>query len=85
MPRPPLLNEASMLSAEARIPELAARAGRAAHARAMATMGRVVMKSADGRLVERQSTGEVVVIKELRKVTHTTVGTVLKRAVKPAR
>lgn len=74
------LSEASMLSAEARIPELAAQAGRNAHARALATAGRVLMRSADGKLVERHASGKVVVIGQLPAGTAVLVGSVLKRA-----
>lgn len=80
MRRPKPLSEASMLSAEARIPELAAQAGRKAHARALATAGRVLMKAADGKLVERHASGQVVVIKQLPAGMTVRVGSVLKRA-----
>ncbi|WP_269630205.1 hypothetical protein [Pelomonas sp. BJYL3] len=85
MRRPAPLSEASMLNAEARIPELAAQAGRAAHQRALAETGRVVMKTAGGMLVERQASGQVVVIKRLPATTPTPTGTVLKRTKSPAR
>lgn len=78
MRRPKPLSEASMLSAEARIPELAAQAGR--KARALATAGRVLMKAADGKLVERHASGQVVVIKQLPAGMTVRVGSVLKRA-----
>lgn len=77
------LSEKSMLSAEARIPELAAQAGRIAHARALATAGRVLMKSPDGQLVEQQASGQRVVIKQLPAGTIVRVGKVLKRARNP--
>lgn len=84
MHRTPPLSEASMQSAESRIPQLAAQAGRAAHQRALALSGRVVMKSASGQLVEQQSSGVEVVIKALPASTPARVGTVLKRARKPS-
>lgn len=80
MRRPKPLSEASMLSAEARIPELATQAGREAHARALATAGRVLMRSKDGKLVERQASGQPLVIKQLPAGTIVQVGKVLKRA-----
>lgn len=82
MSRTSPISEASMQSAEARIPELAAQAGRAAHERALAEAGRVVMKSANGMLVERQASGEVLVIKRLPDSTPAAAGAVLKRAAK---
>ncbi|GHH50523.1 hypothetical protein [[Pseudomonas] boreopolis] len=73
------LNEASMQSAEDRIPALAARAGREAHARALKQTGWVVMKSVGGLLVERRASGQDVVIKRLPDSTPASVGTILKR------
>lgn len=79
MRRTPPISEATMLAAEQRIPQLAAQAGRAAHQRALAKQGRVVMKSATGQLVERQANGEVRVIKSLPASTPVQRGLVLKR------
>ncbi len=79
MPRGKPLNEASMQTAEARIPLLAVQAGREAHARALKQTGRVVMKSTSGLLVERHANGPDVVIKRLPDSTPAPVGAVLKR------
>ena len=80
MRRRPLLSEASMQSAEAQIPRLAAQAGRAAHQRAVAHASTtLVMKSANGKLVARQANGVVMVIKDLQASTPSRAGTVLKR------
>jgi hypothetical protein len=84
MRRPPPITEESMQRADANIPRLAAEAGRAAYERAMSRDGWVVMKSANGQLVERQRSGATVVIKTLPTSTPTRVGLVLKRARKPA-
>lgn len=80
MRRIPTLSELSMQSAESSIPLLATQAGRAAHERALAQTGRVVMKSASGQLVERQASGKTVVIKSLPASTPVRVGEVLKRS-----
>ena len=88
MPRGKPLNEASMQAAEARIPLLAVQAGREAYARALEQIGRVVMKSAGGLLVERHANGTDVVIKRLPDSTPAPAGAVLrrfsKRSSKPA-
>lgn len=73
------LDEAAMSSAEARIPQLATQAGRAAHQRAVAQSSPLVMKSAQGQLVVRQAGGAEVVIKNLPATTPVRAGTVLKR------
>lgn len=78
------LSEASMLSAEAKIPKLAAQAGRAAHQRALSEAGRVVMKSVNGLLVEKQSSGVTAVIKALPPSTPALAGMVLQRSVRKA-
>ncbi len=83
MPRGKPLNEASMQAAEARIPLLAVQAGREAYARALEQIGRVVMKSANGLLVERHASGPDVVIKRLPDSTPAPAGAVLKRVAKP--
>lgn len=82
MPRGKPLNEASMQAAEARIPLLAVQAGREAYARALEQIGRVVMKSASGLLVERHANGTDVVIKRLPNSTPAPVGVVLRRVSK---
>jgi hypothetical protein len=71
-----------MRSAETSIPGLATQAGRAAHQRAMAQAGHVVMKSASGQLVDRQASGQTVVIKALPATTPARTGMVLKRVKK---
>jgi len=76
-PIPPL-SETNMQIAEARIPELAARAGRAAHQRALAQAGKVVM-AANGQLVEASADGSVRVIHALPPATKVRKGTVLTR------
>ncbi|PZP63298.1 MAG: hypothetical protein DI597_04520 [Pseudoxanthomonas spadix] len=77
-----------MQAAEARIPLLAVQAGREAYARALEQIGRVVMKSASGLLVERHANGTDVVIKRLPDSTPAPAGAVLrrfsKRSSKPA-
>lgn len=78
MSRIPPISEDRMLDAEARFPELAARAGRAAHERALKNTGRVVMKKA-GRLVELRADGSEHVIKALPADTPVQPGLVLKR------
>ena len=80
MRRPLPLSEASMQAAESSIPQLATQAGRAAHQRAVAQSGSLVMKSASGQLVARQASGAVVVIKNLPASTPVRAGTVLTRA-----
>ena len=78
----PTLNEEAMLSAELRIPQLAAQAGRAAHQRATANpSSSLVMTSASGQLVKRVAgDGGTVVIKTLPASTPARPGTVLTRA-----
>lgn len=84
MTRAKPLDEAAMLAAEVNIPTLAAKAGRDAHFRALNFVGRVVMKSEDGWLVERLANGEDVVIRRLPDSTPTSTGAVLKRIRTPA-
>lgn len=83
MSRIPRISEEHMLDAEARFPELAARAGRAAHERALKVVGRVVMKrvgqSSINELVELSADGSVRVIKSLPGDTPVKIGLVLKR------
>lgn len=72
-----------MLAAEARIPALAAKAGRAAHRRALQETGAVVMKSAEGDLVEMKEDGTVRILKPLPAGTPVRVGQVLRRVKAP--
>lgn len=85
MPTIPPLSEASMQSAENCIPRLASEAGRAAHQRALATTGWVIMKSGRGSLVKRDAGGHEEVIKDLPQSTPSSAGTVLRRAKKTPR
>ncbi|MCW7540435.1 hypothetical protein OOT46_21640 [Aquabacterium sp. A7-Y] len=75
----PPISEASMQAVEDRFPELAAMAGRAAHERALTQTGRVVMKSANGMLVEARANGAIRVIKPLPATTPVARGLVLTR------
>lgn len=85
MPRIPVLDEAAMQSAESQIPQLAHRAGLAAHRRAVNSHATdLVMKAPSGELVKRQTSGQVVVLKTLPAATPVQAGTVLKRAAKSA-
>jgi hypothetical protein len=83
MSRIPPISEDRMLDAEAQFPELAARAGRAAHERALKSTGRVVMKKAGrastSELVELRADGSVRIIKTLPADTPVQPGLVLKR------
>lgn len=80
MPRIPVLDEASMQSAESQIPQLARQAGLAAHQRAVCSqVAPLVMKGSSGDLVARQASGQVVVLKTLPAATPVRAGTVLKR------
>jgi hypothetical protein len=74
----PVLSEAAMQDAEARFPELAAQAGRAAHQRALQRLGKVV-KVQDGQLVEARADGTVQVLRVLPAATVVQRGMVLKR------
>jgi hypothetical protein len=74
-----------MQSAELQIPQLATQAGRAAHLRAVGQGSGLVMKTANGQLVERQASGHLVVIKTLPAATATRPGMVLTRASKPVK
>lgn len=87
MRRVPRLNEDAMQSAELRIPQLAAQAGRAAHLRATENQtSPLVMKSATGQLVMRAAGGaDTVVIKNLPASTPSRAGTVLTRAHRPGK
>ncbi|NML17923.1 hypothetical protein HHL10_23410 [Azohydromonas sp. G-1-1-14] len=72
------MSEAAMQDAEARFPELAAQAGRAAHQRALQRLGKVV-KAQDGQLVEARADGTVQVLHALPVATAVQRGMVLKR------
>lgn len=72
------LSEAAMQDAEARFPELAAQAGRAAHQRALQRLGKVV-RAQDGQLVEARADGTVRVLHALPAATAVQRGMVLKR------
>lgn len=78
MKRRPQLSEASMLAAEARFPELAARAGRAAHQRALTQTGWVVTAVND-QIIEAKRDGSVRVIGDLPPATPVQKGMVLRR------
>lgn len=69
-----------MRVAERRIPELAAKSGRAAYKQALATTGAVVVKTSKGTLVERKADGTSTVIKALPPGKRVKVGLVLRRA-----
>jgi len=83
MPRAKL-TEAAMQAAERRIPELAAKAGRAAYKQALARTGAVVVKTSKGVLVERRADGSSTVIKALPSGKRVKVGVVLKRVTQEA-
>jgi protein PhnA len=77
--RPEDLSEEEMLAAEARFPELAAKAGRKAYAQALAETGSVVVASGD-RLVTRYADGSERLIQMLPPDLRVKRGAVLKRA-----
>lgn len=74
MQRPIPLSEAEMQAAEARIPALAAQAWQAARLRALRETGAVVMKAANGDLVELQQNGTVRFLKTLPPGTPVSPG-----------
>ncbi|MFN7723704.1 MAG: hypothetical protein ACK5QH_01400 [Rubrivivax sp.] len=85
MPRIPVLDEASMLSAELQIPLRAQQAGQAAHQRAVGSHATIlVMKAPSGELVARQTSGQIKVLKSLPAATPVLAGTVYKRVAKRA-
>jgi len=85
MPRIPVLDEASMQSAELQIPLRAQLAGQAAHQRAVGSHATtLVMKTPSGVLVARQTSGQVKVLKTLPAATPVRAGTVFKRVAKRA-
>lgn len=85
MPRIPVLDEASMQAAELQIPQLAHRAGLAAHRRAVSSHATtLVMKAPSGELVARQTSGQMKFLKTLPAATPVLAGTVLKRVAKHA-
>lgn len=79
MQRPMPLSEAEMQAAESRIPALAAQAWRAARLRALRETGAVVMKAANGDLVELQENGSVRFLKTLPPGTPVRPGQIMKR------
>lgn len=80
----PRLDESSMQQLESRIPELAARAGLAAHRRALQSFGRVVTVQ-DDKLVELKSDGSFTIVKALPPALKVRPGLVLKRRPKRTR
>lgn len=73
-----LMDEMEMQRAEARIPELAARAGRAAHERALLVRGSVTMVvGAD--LVEKNANGSYTVVRRIGEPVKVHSGQVLRR------
>jgi hypothetical protein len=72
------ISEAHMLDAEARFPELAAQAGRAAHERTLASTGRVV-KAIKGQVIEAKNDGSIRVLQQLPPATPVKKGLVLVR------
>lgn len=69
-----------MRAAEKRIPELAAKSGRAAYKMALVKTGAVVVKTSKGTLVKRMADGSSTTIKPLPPGKRVKVGLVLKRA-----
>ncbi len=76
-PQPPL-DEAALQDDDARLPDLAARAGHAAYLRALHTFGRVV-EAVDGHLVETSADGTRRVIRALKPAVSVTCGMTLVR------
>lgn len=73
------ISEAQMRFAERRIPDLAAKSGRAAYQAALVKTGGVVVKTSKGDLVERKADGSSTVIKALKPGKRVKPGLVLKR------
>lgn len=69
-----------MRTGEKRIPDLAAKSGRAAYRTALVNTGGVVVKTSKGELVERKADGSSKVIKALKPGKRVKPGLVLKRA-----
>jgi hypothetical protein len=74
-----VLSEDAMLAAEADFPRLAARAGRAAHERALRTGA--VVKAVNGAVVEQSADGSVRVLHALPPKTPVKKGLVLVRRI----
>lgn len=72
------MDELEMQRIEARIPELAARAGRAAHERALALRGHVTMV-VGAQLVIKSADGQLTPVREIRAPVKGVVGQVLHR------
>lgn len=74
----PALDEASLRAEDARLPDLAARAGHAAYLRALNTFGQVI-EAVDGHLVETSADGSRRVIRALKPAVTVTCGLTLVR------
>lgn len=68
-----------MTNAERRIPKLAVKAGREAYKTTLSVTGAVVVKTSQGKMVERRSDGTSTVLKTLPMGQRVTPGVVLKR------
>jgi hypothetical protein len=77
---PPLtaLDEDSLQAEDARLPDLAARAGHAAYLRALKAFGQVI-EAVDGQLVETSSDGSRRVIRALKPAMKVPCGLTLVR------
>lgn len=73
-----MMDEMEMRRAEARIPELARKAGRAAHERALKVRGSVTVV-VGANLVEKSASGDVKVIRRLGEPVKVIAGQVLRR------
>jgi protein PhnA len=73
-----LMDEMDMRREEERIPELAAKAGRAAHERAMQLRGKLTMVVGEN-LVEKRSDGTITVLKHIGEPAKSKPGLVLRR------
>jgi len=74
----PPLNEAEIQLADALVPELAARAGRAAHERALQIRGKVTMVMG-ANLVEKSASGSITVLRRIDEPVAGMAGKVLRR------
>ena len=73
------LTERAMKIAEQRFPELAARSGHEAYKTTLSQTGAVVVKTSEGRIVERRSDGTSTVIKHVSVGKRVRSGAVFKR------
>lgn len=73
------LSEQAMRLAEQNFPLLAAKSGKAAYKTTLSLTGAVVVKTFDGKLVERHLDGSVTFIKSLPPAKRVTSGLVIKR------